>query len=213
MKTDDLIALLAADTAPVPRRSAPAQIGIALAAGVVLAAGAMLLMLGPRPDLAQAVAGPPFWLKLLFPVALAAASFSALTRLAVPGVRARAGAVAVAVPLVLLWLVAVAAYVAAPPPERAALVWGQTWRVCTLNIVMIAIPVFAATLFALRRLAPTRLALAGACAGVLGGAAGAAVYAFHCPESAPPFIAVWYVAGIAVVAAVGAGLGPRVLRW
>lgn len=213
MKTDDLIALLAADSVPVVRRAASRQIAIALSIGVALAAMLMQLMLGVRPDLAQAILWPEFWMKVLFPATVAIASFATLARLARPGVRARASGVAIAVPIVLLWLMAMAAYAAAPPPERAAMVWGPTWRVCTLNIALISVPVFVATLVALRQLAPTRLALTGACAGTLGGAAGATVYAFHCPETALPFLAVWYVAGIVVTAVAGACLGPRVLRW
>jgi hypothetical protein len=33
------------------------------------------------------------------------------------------------------------------------------------------------------------------------------------PELQAPFLAVWYVLGMAVPVAVGALLGPRVLRW
>ena len=48
---------------------------------------------------------------------------------------------------------------------------------------------------------------------VLAGALGALVYALHCPEMATPFLAVWYLAGIAIPTALGAMLGPRLLRW
>jgi hypothetical protein len=214
VKTDDLISLLAADTAPaLGRRSAARQIAIAVGAGIALAALMMQLTLGVRPDLGQAIVWPMFWMKVLFPAMVAVASFATLARLARPGVSASAAGVAIAVPVLLLWWMAMAAYAAAPPPERAAMVWGQTWRMCVLNIVLIAAPIFVATCLALRQLAPTRLALSGACAGALSGAAGAAVYAFHCPETALPFMAIWYVAGIGLTALIGAGLGRRILRW
>lgn len=213
MKTDDLIALLAADTVPIARRAAFRQIAIAVTVGVALAAMLMQFILGARPDLGQVIFWPKFWMKVLFPSAMAAASLATLARLARPGVNAGAGWVAIAVPMVLLWLMAMAVYAAAPPPERAAMVWGQTWRVCTLNITLISVPIVVATILALRHLAPTRLALSGGCAGALSGAGGAAVYAFHCPETALPFMAIWYVSGIAVTALVGACLGPRVLKW
>ena len=74
-------------------------------------------------------------------------------------------------------------------------------------------PVFAAAMVALRSLAPTRPAWAGAAAGALAGGAGAAVYALHCPELAAPFLAVWYVAGMGLPVLLGAVLGPRLLRW
>jgi hypothetical protein len=47
----------------------------------------------------------------------------------------------------------------------------------------------------------------------MAGGAGAAVYALHCPELQAPFLAVWYVLGMAIPVAAGALLGPRLLRW
>ena len=78
---------------------------------------------------------------------------------------------------------------------------------------LIGAPVLVAALAALRSLAPTHLASAGAAAGALAGGAGAAVYALHCPEVGAPFLAVWYVAGIALSTLLGTLLGPRWLRW
>ena len=72
---------------------------------------------------------------------------------------------------------------------------------------------YRANLWALRGAAPTRLAWAGAGAGLLAGALGALAYALHCPEMAAPFLAVWYLAGMALPTLAGAWLGPRVLRW
>jgi hypothetical protein len=65
----------------------------------------------------------------------------------------------------------------------------------------------------MRQLAPTRPILAGGCAGLLAGAAGAWVYAFHCNESAAPFMAIWYTLGIAAAGLLGAATGRWVLRW
>jgi hypothetical protein len=213
VKTDDLISLLAADTAPVRSRAASKQIAIALAVGIPLAILTMLLTMGTRPDLAHAVELPMFWMKLLFPTAVACAGFATLARLARPGVSARAGELASVLPILLLWLGAIVAYAGAPASERDAMVWGQSWRTCTVSVLLISVPVFAAAFVALRRLAPTQPAQAGACAGMVSGAAGVAIYAFHCPETALPFMAVWYVAGIAATAGIGAALGPRLLRW
>jgi hypothetical protein len=69
------------------------------------------------------------------------------------------------------------------------------------------------TLWALKGLAPTRLALAGARADLLSGVLGTLVNALHCPESAAPFVGIWYVAGIAIPTLAGALVGPHVLRW
>jgi hypothetical protein len=90
---------------------------------------------------------------------------------------------------------------------------GQSSRVCAVLVTLTALPTLVATFWALRRLAPTRLTLAGAGAGLFAGAAGAFVYCFHCPEAAAPFIAIWYTLGIALTTAIGAFLGRYALRW
>jgi len=213
MKTDDLISLLAGDAAAVPRGAASRQIAIAMAVGIPLAILTMLLTMGTRPDLAQAIHLPMFWMKVLFPAGVACAGLATMARLARPGVSARAGQWIIVLAILLLWLSAIATYASAPASQRAAMVWGQSWRSCTVSVLMISVPIFVAALLVLRRLAPTQLAQAGASAGVLSGAAGAAIYAFHCPETALPFMAIWYVAGIAAAAGIGAALGPRLLRW
>lgn len=213
MKTQDLIRLLAADTLPVPRRAASRRLALSLLAGLPLAAAVMLLGYGFRPDLGLAVHWPMFWVKLLFPAVLCVAALVVLQRLARPGVGPGASWLGLAVPVLLLWGSSAAMLATAPPELRAAMVLGQTWRTCSLNIALISIPVFAAVFAALQGLAPTRPAWAGACAGAMAGGAGAAVYALHCPELAAPFLAVWYVSGIALPVTAGALLGPRLLRW
>jgi hypothetical protein len=79
--------------------------------------------------------------------------------------------------------------------------------------VLLSLPIFAGVFWAMRRLAPTRLTAAGAGAGILAGASSAMLYCFHCPESAAPFILIWYTLGIALAACLGAAAGRWVLRW
>jgi hypothetical protein len=213
MKTDELISLLAADTTPVPRRATSRRITLAVAAGLPLSAAIVAGLYHVRPDLGAAMHLPMFWFKLLFGVAIAASAFGALLRLGRPGVPLGWRWLAIAAPVALVWVMAAVVLAEAPADTRSALVLGQTWRSCTASIAFISLPVFAAALRALATLAPTRPRWAGACAGALAGGAAAAVYAFHCPELEAPFLAVWYVLGIAVPVAVGAWIGPRVLRW
>ncbi|MHB1124563.1 MAG: NrsF family protein [Ramlibacter sp.] len=214
MKTEDLIGLLAADAIPVRRHAASRRLALALAAGLPLAGVVMALLgYGVRDDLGQVVALPMFWMKLLFPAVLCAAAVVTLQRLARPGVKAGSAWIGIAGPLLALWVMAAVTLAQAPAELRLALVLGQTWRTCSASIAVISLPVFGSVFAALSGLAPTRPALAGACAGLVAGAAGAAIYALHCPELAAPFLAVWYVGGIAVPTAAGALLGPRLLRW
>jgi len=76
-----------------------------------------------------------------------------------------------------------------------------------------ALPALAAALHALRALAPTRPVAAGAACGAFAGALAAIGYALACSETSSAFVALWYTLGVALSAAAGALLGPRVLRW
>ncbi|MCC2632887.1 MAG: hypothetical protein K0S48_773 [Ramlibacter sp.] len=213
MKTDDLIALLAAEAEPVPRRAARRRLAWAMAAALPLSVAWMAAFYGVRPGLVAGLSDPMAWIKMLLPAAVGLGGFVLTERLARPGVPVRSAWLAIAAPLLLLWALGLAAWTTAAPEARADLLFGRTWRTCTINIAAIALPLFAAAIIALRGLAPTRPALAGAAAGVLAGGVGAAVYALHCPELAAPFLAVWYVLGMAVPAVAGAALGRVLLRW
>jgi hypothetical protein len=213
MKTDDLIAMLSTGLEPVPRRAATRRLVIALMVGLPLAVAIMLYQFGVRRDLVQAMFWPMLWVKILFPFFVAWSGFVLVQRLARPGVRVGRAKYALAVPVLLLWALALVVWMSAPPQQRMALMMGETWRHCAFNIAIISLPVFVAALVALKGLAPTRPALAGAAAGVMAGGAGATVYALHCTELAAPFLAVWYVAGMLIPVVVGALIGPRLLRW
>jgi hypothetical protein len=113
--------------------------------------------------------------------------------------RRRAGAAPLlaAALLAVLWVVAAVAVTAAPAPARPALVLGHSALACVALIGVLSLPIVAALFAALRALAPTRLRAAGAAAGALAGGIAAAAYALHCDEMALPFLAVWYVLGMA----------------
>jgi len=213
MKTDDLVDLLAAQAAPVPRGAASRRLRIALAAGLPLAAAIMLLDYGIRRDLVQAMFWPMFWVKLLFPACIGVAGYVMVQRLARPGVRVRRAWLGAVLPVLAVWALAAIGWWRMPDEARMPALMGQTWRSCAWSIGFIGLPVFVAALAALRGLAPTHAAAAGAAAGALAGGAGAAIYALHCPELTAPFMAVWYMLGIALPVVVGALLGPRLLRW
>ncbi len=213
MKTEDFVSMLAAEVAPVPRRAATHRLMLALMVGVLLSATVMAIAFRVRRDLLEAMLLPMFWVKLVFPLAVAAAGFVAVQRLARPGVRVAGAFPAILAPVLAVWVLATIAWLAAPVDARAAMLWGQTWKACVISIFVLALPVFVGAMCALKSLAPTRPRLAGAAAGALAGGAGAAVYALHCPELTAPFLAVWYVIGMALPVVIGASIGPRLLRW
>lgn len=213
MKTDELIAALATNVEPVDPRRFSRVLAWLMAGGVAVATGLMLQKMGLNPDLPAYLGRGMFWVKLGFGIAVAALAVRGVVRMARPGQPVGPVARAWLVPVVALWLLGVVALLLAPATDRAALVFGGTWRVCSFNIALLALPILLAGLVALRTMAPTRPTRAGAATGLLAGGAAAAVYALHCPELAAPFLAVWYVAGVLIPAAAGALLGRAVLRW
>jgi hypothetical protein len=213
MKTDDLIAMLAAGGGAVDPNAARRRYGIALGWGAFGAALLMAILLGVREDLWSAMRLPMFWVKLALPAALAAAALVVVVRLARPGVPLGGAPAALAAPLIAIWILAIVALVTATPGERGELVLGDTWLACLVSISVLSVPAFAGLMWALRGFAPTRPTLTGGAAGLLAGGLAAAIYALHCPEMAAPFLAIWYVLGMAIPTAVGAALGARLLRW
>lgn len=213
MKTDDLIALLASNAQPVPRYAVEQRFALASIVGLAVAFLLMLVLWGVNPALREAAANPMFWGKFMFAGVLAAIGWVVLLRLARPGVPLGKVILWVAAPPVVMWFLAVVALQDAASASRMPLILGQTWKVCALNIVLLSLPTLGGLLWALRGAAPTRLRLTGAGAGLMAGALSALVYALHCPEWEAPFLAVWYVLGIALAMALGAWVGPRVLRW
>lgn len=213
MKTDELVTLLATGAGAVESDAAARRYATALGWGAFGATLLMAIVLGVRPDIGAAARLPMFWIKLAFAASVAVGSLLAASRLSRPGARLGWVPGALAAPVLALWLLAAWVLLGAPAPERADLVMGRTWKYCLVSIPMLSVPALVAMWWAMKGLAPTRLALAGAAAGLLAGAIGALVFALYCPEMAAPFIGVWYVAGMLIPAAVGALLGPLVLRW
>jgi hypothetical protein len=212
MKTDELIRALSVDLAiarPPPERSFAAAMVPGLSAAIVLFA----TILGPRPDFASALGEPRFLFKFVITLLLVLCSAALVRRLVRPGQDTKLQMMALVIfPIVLAAGVA-AELMALPRPSWTKNMIGINGAVCLMSIPLFALPILIAALFALRDGAPTRPTLTGGVAGLFAGAMGAAIYAAHCPDDSPLFVALWYSLAIAAVAAVGAAAGRFVLRW
>lgn len=213
MKTNDLISMMAAGVAPVDRRLPQRRMLLALALGGAGSLALLLLIYGLRPDLKAMLGVPLFWIKLAFPAALATGSLLVLRRLLRPGQRVGANWAGIAAPSLAIWIAGALVLLGAPAAERLPLLMGFTWRSCPFNIALLSLPLCGGIVWAVRAMAPTRLRLAGAVAGLLAGAIAALVYCLHCPEMEVSFWGLWYFLGMLIPAAAGLLLGPRLLRW
>jgi hypothetical protein len=206
MRTDDLVGLLSAGITPVKSGTAARRFGISLPVAAIAATVLMASVFGIRPDLRVVVETAIFWEKLAFPLCLAIGALIATVRLAHPGAKVGSGWPVMAIPVVIVWIAAIAVVV-------TTAILGHSWRSCPFNILLLAVPGFFAIFWAVKGLAPTRLRLAGAISGLLASSIATVVYCFHCPEMNPAFWSIWYMAGMLLPAALGAVFGPKLLRW
>lgn len=213
MKTEQLISMLARDPEPVRPGAVGRRYATALGWGLAGSALLLAVFLGVRPDLAQASRLPMFWMKIALPLVLLVVGLIGATRLSRPGVPVGHVPMVIPIPILGIWALAGVALVTAAPSERSAMLFGETWTSCPFNVAFLSAPFFIGAFWALKGLAPTRPAAAGALAGLMAGGAGALAYSLHCPEMSPAFLGIWYLLGMAIPAVAGALLGPRLLRW
>ncbi len=213
MQTDELIAALSEAPQPVSRLTMAGWIALGLAGGILGSIVLLAATIGVRPDLAAAMAGGPFWMKFFYTLALAALGVWIVDRIGRPGVNATRPMLLLMLPVIVILALAAAELGAVGAAEKRLLLLGRSSNVCALLIGFLAIPQFLGVFWAMKKMAPTHPRLAGAAAGLLAGSMAATIYAFHCRESAAPFVAVWYTSGILLTTAVGALLGGRILRW
>lgn len=210
MKTDDLIAALAADNAPT-RRSPMRGVLPAVLAGAVVSLVAFLGVLGPRPDLSAAMGTWRFDTKLAIVVLAAVLSFAECLRLMRPTAKPSAlTPLVIAAPLAAAVLIEL---LIMPRETWAARQMGQNTFVCLVAIPSLAIAPLVALIHAMRQGAPASPGLAGAMAGLASAAIAAMLYATHCPDDSPLFVATWYTLAALLVVTVGGLAGRYLLRW
>lgn len=212
MRTDELIRSLVADGQASPRPPAMRLLPFVLAGAAVSVVG-FLVVLGPRSDISTAARTLRFDLKILVSLTLLAAAVLLVMRMARPGAATRFAAAGLFVAPLLLGLAVAAEMMALPRASWLPAALGANWLVCLTAMPLLSLPMLAGTIYALRSGASLRPVLTGAIAGVLAAAAAAALYALHCTDDSPLFVAIWYSLAIAAVAVAGALAGRFALRW
>jgi hypothetical protein len=212
METDQLIRSLAADNAHRAR-----SVGLVLALALLAAAPISILIffggLGVRPDIMSAMRNPFFDLKFAVTLALAISAIAISLHLSRPEASLHGGAWLLLIPIGLL-LGGIAAEMMLPQrvPMMTRLI-GSNSRVCLTAVPLMSLPLLAAALIGLRHGAPTRPALSGGIAGLLSAGLAATLYAAHCTDDSPLFVVTWYSLATALVAALGALAGSKLLRF
>jgi hypothetical protein len=210
MKTDDLIAALAADT--LPRLSPGARLLRALPVAFAVALAGFFAWRGLRADLGQALASAAI-LKTLVPLVLAVLAGALALGLSRPEARPVARAAAVGAALAVLVAVFLAALGDEASMGLAATLGKPDLVTCLTTVPALALPIAAAILWALSAGAPRHPARTGAAGGLAAGALSAALYSLHCTQDAALFVIPAYGAAILIVTLAGGAAGKRFLRW
>lgn len=212
MDTDDLIRALVADQRRQAASLSSAWWG-ALGLSIALAGAIFLAAFDPRPDIAVAAESPRFLFKFAVMITLAASAFGLARRLSRPGEPWRKAMPHLAAAPALMIVAVIAELVVVPSNLWSAKLFGANFVACLTFISLVGLGPLAVFLRVLRHGAPERPALAGAVAGVVAGSIAGAIYAVHCTDDSPLFVATWYTIAIAGLALVGAVGAHRLARW
>jgi hypothetical protein len=214
MRTNDLIDKLVADyVAEPPPKPVAHRLVMAIIGGLTISAALFSITLGTRPDILSALSTWRFNIKWADNLVLVIAAAWVALRLSRPITTPPSAMRALIVPALLLLAAVTYELVTVPASEWPARAMGVNGVMCLANIIFLSVLPLTATIYALRQGAPMSPALAGAAAGLLAGALGATVFAMHCTNDSPLFVAIWYTLAIGLVSMFGLLIGRHVLRW
>jgi hypothetical protein len=213
MKTDQLISLLSTNVDSIEAGRLGRTVAWALAIGGFIAFCTTAATVGFRPDLGSSSSLIFVALKLLFSLTFLGIGAGLLVKAIRPGRDIKGSLRVIVAPFAIAILVAAALLAAGHPSSWMSLPPKIMWAGPLVCIPVFAVVPLGVLIWALRKGAPTNLRRTGTIAGLVAGATAASAYAFSCPVDSVPFIALWYGAAIALCAAVGAIVGPRLLRW
>ena len=214
MRTDELINTLVADHALRPKPKPVGQgLVMAIIGGLAISLALFSLTLGVRPDIVPALGTWRFDLKLIDNLVLVIAATWVALRLSSPTTTPLSAMRALLVPAFLLLAAVVYELVTIPASAWSSRAIGANGVMCLSSIISLSVLPLTATIYALRQGAPTSPAVTGAVGGLLAGALGATVFAMHCTNDSPLFVAIWYALAIGLMSMLGLLAGRHALRW
>jgi hypothetical protein len=212
MRTDDLIAALAADN---DSKSEPLSRSFArdVAIGGVVTALGFFLFLGVRHNFFDSLTSPRFLFKFVFTGTMTLSGLFLAWRLARPDAAPRGAAWAALLGPALVLLACGVEMMLVPSALWAQRMWGQNFWHCLIGVPTFAAAPLAGLFFFLKDAAPVDPRRAGAVAAFAACGLGATFYAANCPDDSPFYVAVWYLLATAMVTVFGWLAGGRLLRW
>ncbi len=213
MQTNDLISLMSASVRPVDTGWLRRATWLCAIAAVLATIGLVLLTLGTRPDFASAWTTLPVIAKAALGASVAVIALGLFHNSLRPGLKPTRRLPLVAIPFLVAVGWAFLTLVQAPAEQWSGLILGRHWRACLIAVPLYALLPLILLLLLARRGTPVDRVLTGALAGLASAGLATVAYSLHCPDDAAPFLATWYLIATVIVAALGALVFPRLLRW
>ena len=212
MKTEDLIKAISAD-AELNQPSLRLSVVAALVAGLAVSIAFFQMELGVRENAWESLGTLRFPFKFVLTLSLAIPALAAAYRLARPEAKlGNLGWLMLTAPVLMFGAIALELS-AIPVAEWWDKLTGQTAWSCVTSIPAMAVAPLIAMVAVLRYGAVTRPRLASLAAGLATAGLSATLYASHCPNDSPLFIATWYSIATAIVVLFSLLVAPRLLRW
>lgn len=213
MRTEDLIKAIAADAKSVEPPVAQ-TLATAVGVGTLITALVFYGIFGVRDHFMELITtSPRFLFKFILTLSVAIPAFVLVRDLARPDFKPGKNLWWLALAPAVLAVGVLAELFALPADAWKVNMVGHNAVFCLIVIPLLSLVPLVAVLYALRNGAPTHPVIAGAVGGLLSAGIAATLYAAHCPDDSPLFLAVWYTIALIVMTALGALLGPRILRW
>ena len=216
MKTEELIAALAADQASVTatRGWAPARLMTSvLPVATMVVAGSFIGLAGIRSGMTSQSVLVAVGIKLAIALSMTGIGTAMALRLADPARGDGRGLWRLTLPGLLLLAACFADLTLMGGEGWPTRMIGSTGRRCVVLIMVLSVGPLAAVIAAVRQGATIRPTLAGMVAGLSAAGIGSSIYALNCTDDSPLFVALWYSLAAGLMAAIGATAGRFLLRW
>ncbi len=212
MNRDDLIEQMVSEVTS-QKRISPVLL-LVVSTGIALALTTALSYVFASPaEVAESRFDAIFLIKCAFVLSVMFSALAIVRDLSTPGREVKWHTALIGVPFVVMLALTFRELAGGHPSGLEHDLSHASLITCLWQVAILAVPTFIALSVVVRMLAPVNLTRTGLFVGLLSGAIGAFGYAFHCHESYLTVVATYYTLAIVQMGALGAVLGPRLLRW
>ena len=211
MKTEELISTLVADQRRVAQPLVKSLV-LASILAVLLTFGALFVTIGVRNDLLEAATSWRFLLKLTIVTLALILALVDCIRASSPLATGFPSRWSFLLPAIVMLAIG-AELLSTPQLTWSLRLVGNNALVCLVAIPALALIPLVAGMRIMQHGAPASPVAAGEAVGRLAAAIAATMYALHCIDDSPLFVATWYSLAMMPVIVLGAISGRRILRW